>query len=320
MYKETNMRNQPPTQSAVIFTALALEYQAVRSHIDDLHDKEHPEGNVYEQGTFTSPSTHWQVGLVQTQMGTARAAFEAGRAIDYFKPSLVFFVGIAGGLKDVHIGDVVAATKVYGYESGKATTTFQPRPETGIPAFRLVQRALAEARGQQWLQRLQPSTQLEQSPRVHVAPIAAGEKVIASTRSTIWKFLRQQYGDAVAVEMEGYGFLQAVYGYQNVEALVVRGISDLVDKKSEADATGTQEMAARHASAFAFEVLAKMVPLGQTRAPTSNKQSPKTPPGTTYNVRVRTTSGSIISPIGSGNSIINNYYPTSSSQEQDEET
>jgi nucleoside phosphorylase len=303
----------------VIFTALALEYQAVRDHVDNLRAKEHPEGNVYEQGTFTSPSTHWQVGLVQTQMGTARAASEASRAIAYFKPSLVFFVGIAGGLKDVHIGDVVAATKVYGYESGKATTTFQPRPETGIPAFRLVQRALAEARGQQWLQRLQPSPQLEQSPRVHVAPIAAGEKVFASTSSTMWKFLRQQYGDAVAVEMEGYGFLQAVYGYRNVEALVVRGISDLVDKKSEADATGTQEMAARHASAFAFEVLAKMPPPGQTRAPTSDKQSSKTSPRTTNRVYQQTTSGPIITAItGQVHSTINYNYPAAPLK-QDEE-
>src|SRR5262249_32669108 len=104
---DKNMHNQPTIPTAVIFTALSIEYQAVRSHVNNPRTKEHPEGTIYELGTFTSPSTHWQVGLVQTQIGTASAAFEAGRAIDYFKPSLVFFVGIAGGLKDVRIGDVV---------------------------------------------------------------------------------------------------------------------------------------------------------------------------------------------------------------------
>lgn len=124
----------------------------------------------------------------------------------------------------------------------------------------------------------------------------------------------------MAVEMEGYGFLQAVYGYRNVEALVVRGISDLIDKKGEADATGTQEIAARHASAFAFEVLAKMTPLGQTRAPRSTKQPPRTSPGNTYHIHQQTTSGPIISSItGSVHATINHHYPVSSPQEQDEE-
>ena len=56
--------------------------------------------------------------------------------------------------------------------------------------------------------------------------------------------------------MEGFGVLKAADA-NPVHALVIRGISDLIDDKAEADAADTQELAARHASAFAFEVLAK---------------------------------------------------------------
>ena len=86
--------------------------------------------------------------------------------------------------------------------------------------------------------------------------------MVTSTRTRLYKFLRKTYGDAVAVEMEGRGFLKATRANRQVEALVVRGISDLLAGKSEADASGSQEVAARHAAAFAFEVLAKYEPDG----------------------------------------------------------
>ena len=59
--------------------------------------------------------------------------------------------------------------------------------------------------------------------------------------------------------MEGIGFLKAAHASQQVSAMVIRGISDLIDSKGDADAQGYQEIAARHASAFAFQVLAKLI-------------------------------------------------------------
>ena len=188
---------------------------------------------------------------------------EAERAIAYFKPDILLFVGIAGGIKDVAIGDVVAATKVYGYESGKVGEQFATRPTLGQSAYALVQRARSEARKAEWLQRL--SQDSVSQPHVFVAPIAAGEKVIASTKSDVCQFLRSSYNDAIAVEMEGFGFLSAAFAYPDLKAIVIRGISDLIQAKNEADPIeGTEEArqqrASSHASAFAFEMLAKLQP------------------------------------------------------------
>src|SRR5260370_22408135 len=113
----------------VILTAIPVEYQEVRAHLTKLRQEMHQSATVYERGDFITNDQSWDVLIVETGVGNTKATAESVRAIEYFKPSLVLFVGVAGGLKDVKLGDVVAATKVYGYESGKADPIFRPRPD-----------------------------------------------------------------------------------------------------------------------------------------------------------------------------------------------
>lgn len=244
---------------AVILTAIPVEYEAVRAHLANFRQEMHPSGTIYERGNFTANNQSWDVLIGETGIGNTRAAVETVRVIEYFKPSLILFIGVAGGLKDVKLGDVVAATKVYGYESGKAGRKFRPRPDVRNSTHRMEQRARAESKRREWFQRLETTFPDPTSiPRVHVAPIASGNQVAASMDSALGNLLRLHYSDAVAVEMEGYGFLEALRAYPQIDALIVRGISDMVDNKTEADAKHYQEVAARHAAAFSFEVLAKL--------------------------------------------------------------
>lgn len=256
---------------AVILTALPVEYTAVRSHVSGLREETHPQGTVYERGTFIGPGRQWEIGLVEIGAGNATAAAEAERMIAHFQPSVALFVGVAGGLKDVKLGDVVVATKVYGYHNGKAGTEFAPRPDVGQSSYPLLQRARAERRKPGWLARIGNPTPAS-PPQVFVAPIAAGEQVVASTDAETFQQIRAYYGDALAVEMEGRGFLTAAHANRPVDALVVRGVSDLIEGKSEADRQGWQERASRHASAFAFEILAQLD--DRSTAPEASPPSP----------------------------------------------
>jgi nucleoside phosphorylase len=259
---------------AVILTALPCEYKAVRSHLEDLTEVTHSQGTIYEQGKFNGENgSNWTVALAEIGPGNNSAATEAERAASFFRPRVMLLVGIAGGVKDVTFFDVVAATKVYGYESGKAKEQFEPRPEVGQSSYSLVQRSRAEAKKEAWIQRVK--CRKPRSPNVYVGPIAAGEKVVASTRSQVYGFIRGAYGDALAVEMEGAGFLRAAYANPSMRSLIVRGISDLIDKKEETDTTGYQDTAAHIASAFAFEVLANsdLADAGESRREESENRS-----------------------------------------------
>jgi nucleoside phosphorylase len=265
---------------AVILTALPLEYNAVRRHLADLHEETHMSGTVYEIGTFNGKDT-WDVCIVEIGAGNVTASAEAERAIQHFGPRVLLFVGIAGGLKDVVIGDVVVATKIYGYESGNADTKFQNRPDVRNSSYRLEQRARAEAKKAEWRKRLVSNSE-SNPPRVLVGAIAAGEKVVASEASEVYAFLRSAYSDALAVEMEGGGLLKGASMNPQLDALVVRGISDLIDNKEQADQSGSQEVAADNAACFAFEILAKIeLPAKLTTAPfpSADTQSyPELPP------------------------------------------
>ncbi len=262
----------PNQRRVVILNALRVELEAVCAHLEEVTEEIH-RGTIYRRGTFAKGSYSWDVVVVQTGRGGYGAAAETERAISFYHPELMLFVGVAGGRKDVRHGDVVIATKVYAYESGKAGDTFQTRPEVGRPSYRLEQRAEVEAAKKDWHKRLADKLP-NPEPRVHLGPIAAGGSVITSFDSNTEKLLQANYDDTLAVEMESYGFLEAVHRTdQKVEALIIRGISDLINDKAEAEAQHWQEVAALHASAFAFEILAKLMPVDSQRDEASEHHS-----------------------------------------------
>jgi nucleoside phosphorylase len=209
---------------AVILTAIPLEYQAVRLHLSGILEETHPKGNVYEKGFFKGEYNDWEVGISEVGAGNNTCALQTERAISYFNPDVVMFVGIAGGIKDLNLGDVVAAEKAYGYEKGKVSKSgFLTRPEVGMSSYEIFERAKAEARKHEWKNRL-PRKDRKKRLKAITKPIAAGEKVITKIRSQVYNLIQKSYNDTVAVEMEGSGFYTACHANGNIQFLIVRGI------------------------------------------------------------------------------------------------
>lgn len=251
----TQKMTTPPICNVVILTAQGLEYKAVSKYLQDAREITH-QGTVYGYGNFTGQYCTWHVAVVEIGMGGSTTAIETERAISYFRPQITLFVGIGKGLKDVKLGDVVAASKVYAYESGKAGQQFLPHPEAWRASHALEQRVRAEARNDQWLKLLGKSN-FSSAPQVYIGALAAGEKVLASTQSDLFRLLTATYSDTLAIEMEGHGFLAAVHANQGTHALIIRGISDLIDNETSSDTSEWQSLAAQHAAAFAFQVLTR---------------------------------------------------------------
>lgn len=269
-----------PSQTVVIVTALDIETRAVLRQLGNDWGEEVVQGTVFYTGTFED----WFVAVVEVGPGNVGVAAIADRGIGHFKADVALFVGVAGGVKDVTLGDVVVGSKVYGYEGGKDTAYgFRPRPDLQHSAHGLEQRARAIAKRERWHERLDRSIN-NGSPTLFVGPIAAGEKVVASTRSTTAKFLDEYYGDSLAVEMEGRGFLEAVH-INSILGTVIRGISDLLSGKSVADKAGWQQKAADAASAVAFEMLATLTP----KAPADSATPSGNPPNALGTVTITTT-------------------------------
>ncbi|GAA3977741.1 5'-methylthioadenosine/S-adenosylhomocysteine nucleosidase [Streptomyces plumbiresistens] len=239
----------PETQpTALVLTALPLEYAAVRAHVENREELVHRDGTRAEQGQL--PGTSWHVAIAELGMGAERAAALTSQLINWLRPEAVFFVGVAGSLKDdIGIGDVVVGTQVYEIHGGKQTPEgFLVRPKA-LPGSHALEQAARSA------VRDMPDV------RAHFMPIATGDVVLADAESEIARFIRSNYNDAGAIEMEGSGAAHAAHLNGGVDALVIRGISDRADAgKHQADASGSQKRAAEQAASVTVAVLHKHRP------------------------------------------------------------
>lgn len=263
---------------ALIVTALALEAAAVREHLGgDLVRSIDPRGTVLEDGVFSAAdATEWDVRVVATGDKNERSATLTALAVSDFAPDFVFFVGVAGSVKDigsegveVELGDVVTSSYVYPMTGKLKDDSTQLRPHS-LPASHALEQAVLSAQaddamgsgnsGQWWRSVKSPLWQVDDSvgtPQVFHKPIVASNFVVASRSHLLFQALVATYPDAYAVDMEGYGFLTALH-VLDCKGIVIRGLSDNLDGKTSSEDEKWQPAAARNAAAYCFSVLDRL--------------------------------------------------------------
>lgn len=255
---------------ALIVTALGLEMDAVRAHLTEPSSVIGGDGTVYECGVFSAAGQDWFVVVVETGAGThpaQSAVHHAHSIMGEFEVQIL--VGVGGSRKedDAPIGSVVASDRVYMPYGGKDTDGGRlSRPREFPSDGRLVGLARKIRRDKTWPSRilaphggtLPPleSYPVTMPPIGHVAPIASVEAVVAGRKSGLETMLARDYNDTCVVEMEGYGAVYAAVSV-NTPSIVVRGVSDLAMKKDAVTDKARQPVAACHAAAFGFELLAQ---------------------------------------------------------------
>lgn len=263
VFNSTELQNSTETVNTLtpitiaILTPIPLEYTAVEIFLEETH-KESRDNISYTIGFFKASHGKYRIILRETGSRNSDVALATERIIHHFKPVIIILTGIAGGVKDVKIGDIVVGTKAYGYEAGKSTDEgFMSRPNVLPYSTSLLEAAKSIARNSNWQTRIK---NLQLSPTTYFGPIASGDQVVASTQSEIYQRIKKHYNDTLALEMESIGFATAVLPYQNIHTINIRGISDLLDDKNAAHDKKYQAVATAHAAAFVFELIYQLNP------------------------------------------------------------
>jgi len=249
----------------VVLVALEVERQEVRKRLNRLSTERHPAGTHFDVG-FTEGGDHpsTRIALALTGTGNPAAGVIAERAISRYQPAAALFVGVAGGLRDwLQLGDVVVATKVYGYQAGRSEEEgFRAYPQAWPLSHEIDQVARHLAMDGRW------ATERERQPPVHFEPVAAGEVVVNGKNVPEAAKLRRFYADAVAVEMESAGVSHAGHVNRSVPTAAIRGISDHAGgHKDQTDTEGWQPIAAANAAMFALALATRLDPVGSGTEP-----------------------------------------------------
>lgn len=165
------------------------------------------------------------------------------KVLEDFRPDYLFLIGTAGGhsrREDINLGDVVVANYIdySGYWKLKDGAFEERKNACDHPSSHLLENFAEGLRRSptRWRSRLQTARPLgSPDAKALVGGVVAGELLLGDSENAEQQRILGQYKKALAFEMESFGVARTVYQFRssvhyNPQFLIVRGISDLVDR------------------------------------------------------------------------------------------
>ncbi len=272
----------------VILTVLKEEYDAICNLFpkatDVIGEVNNPNLNAWKIGDVYSSrykkSYKIAIGMAG-RVGTNYSVALTIAALERWEPRYIFFIGIAGGLKEVKKGDVVIADAIYGYEYGKIGKKFSPRSNwTYKTDLGLLNTANAYAIKNKWRKWLKANPPEECESRVISGNIASGDKVVDDPSNDFFSEVLDAGHGITAIEMEGAGvgcaleFLRSkgkVSGF-----LMMRGISDCPHAQDEGclESKTERDLWKKYASAVVAAFTRGLIVDGLPVPPINSKKKP----------------------------------------------
>ena len=208
-------------ESAVDFCVLTALAQPEFSSILELDWSWQPpirldDSTFYRLGSFESEGKSWTVAAgCALRMGPVPASVLASKFVSSLRPKVVALAGICAGIRgECSLGDPIAASEVWSWESGKYVVTgggeFHPEPVTVHVPDQVAACMQQLQQDRKWLDSVRasyggqkPSNCLE----LRIAPMASGSPVVAD--ASIVARIRETNRKTAAIEMESFGALFA---------------------------------------------------------------------------------------------------------------
>ena len=227
-----------------ILTIIPEEFAAV-SRLLGTH--ENIAGDQYFVAQVAAPGPNglpaYEVVVCQAPGQTNLTASDIVRDfVEDFRPEFFLLVGIAGGHggREVRLGDVVIADFVEDSEYFKLVEgkSLHRKRAYDHPSYKLRQ-LYAEplSKISEWHKHIDVKRPNKKLPRAVIANLASGEKLLGDRKNAYQKMIVAHFDKAAVFEMEGFGVASQIFKqrgsvHYNPQYLIIRGISDLVNEKS----------------------------------------------------------------------------------------
>lgn len=250
-----------------ILTILPEETNAVIETLDLQEDNFIFGNRLYYSGYLQGNNTVHSVILTQQlEQGGVSIANAYNDMVNKYDPSIIFLVGIAGGItNDVDYCSVVLGKQVIAYDFIKDSTQgIQRRGESYRVNPEIL--SLYQRFSQIIIKNPIMAAPKSKTKYIHITEsnIASGSAVIANNVSEIKKWIHTYNDKTFAVEMEAHGLSAAFYEgdlkdkHPQFGICIIRGISDMADENK--NKVNQYRVPAAQNAAIVLKELVKLIP------------------------------------------------------------